>query len=163
MDLAEQRSTLGEGHVREGRLGSSAGEVAHTGSGSPIHMPKSGSSSSNHPPGASQVTIRRSRSTLGDMCMSTARVWMRSNEPGGNVVGADVVRRTSTFEASIRLRNPICRSVATTRPVGPTVSDSQRADRPSPATDLQTPGALARPPRLPMRRFVSGSRRCSNS
>ena len=108
------------------------GEVAHTGSASPIHMPKSGSSSTSHPPGASQVTTRRSRSTLGDICMSTARVCMRSKEPGGNVSVRMSCRTTSTFGASISVRNPNCRSVAITRPAGPTTSDSHRVIDPRP-------------------------------
>ena len=141
VNLAEQRSALGEGQAREGDLGR-LGRGGPYRVGVAVHMPKSGSSSTNHPPGASQVTIRRSRSTLGDICMSTARVCMRSKELGGNVSVRMSCRRTSTFEASISVRNPNCRSVAITRPVAPTTSDSHRGDRPSPPTDLQTPSAL---------------------
>ena len=73
VNLAAQRPALGQRQARKAAW-ADWGAAAHTGSASPIHMPKSGSSSSTHPPGASQLTIRRSRSTPGEMCMSTARV-----------------------------------------------------------------------------------------
>ncbi len=52
-------------------------------------------------------------------------------------------RMTSTFEASISVRNPNCRSVAITRPAGPTKSDSHRVIDPRPPADLQAPSARA--------------------
>ena len=61
------KTGLGTAPGPERRPGPTGGAAAHTGSASPIHMPKSGSSSSTHPPGASQLTIRRSRSTGGDV------------------------------------------------------------------------------------------------
>jgi hypothetical protein len=66
VNLAEQRPALGQGHTREGGLGRRTGGGPYR-SASAVHMPKSGSSSTSHPPGASQVTICRNRSTPEDM------------------------------------------------------------------------------------------------
>jgi hypothetical protein len=48
VNLTQQRPALAHGHAREGGLGR-RGRGRHTGSASPIRMPKSGSSSTSHP------------------------------------------------------------------------------------------------------------------
>ena len=89
------------------------------------------------------MTIRRSRSTLGDICMSTARVCMRSKEPGGNVSVRMSCRMTSTFEASISLRNPNLQVGTDHAPGRADHIRQPPGDRPSPPTDLQTSSASA--------------------
>ena len=88
------------------------------------------------------MTIRRSRSTLGDKCMSTARVCMRSKEIKRKRVGADVVSKDLDVRQVYLAQKPqleVRGDHASGRPndLGqPGVIDPR-------PTDLQTPGAPA--------------------
>jgi hypothetical protein len=119
------------------------GEVAHTGSASAIHMPKSGSSSTSHPPGASQGGYPSQQVHAGGDMHEHRSCVDEIERVRRKCVGADVVPE------DLDVRGVYLGQEPQLKVGGDHVSgraDEARqppGDRPSPPADLQAPSALS--------------------
>ena len=128
------------------------GEPPRAGRKSASHMPKSGSSATSHPPGASQDAIRRSTAIRSAMCISTARTCTRPNDPSGKPLVRTSWRSTVRFGSDSPDRKPVSRSVAVTCPAGSHVLAQPARDRAAAAAHLQAADVRgqAQPPDPPL-------------
>jgi len=141
-------------HARPGDAWPRPVEVAHPHAevGFFHQQPAAGSEPGDHPPerGHPVRDVHEQRAPVHQV-----------ERAGGNSSVRTSWRSTSRFGSESSARKPVSRSVAVTRPSGPTCSHSQRATdpRPPPTSRQRAPGAR---PSRPTLRCVSGSRRSAN-